>query len=161
MGSACITKKMKSKRNNIKVVPKMCFYKLYDTFNWPGNKVRWGLSLLDPVALHYLSLLGETKEPGPTWLLLSVHSGRVDHIVVLKNWLLELTLWGEHLLQKDWVKEGKNVIDICQCKQKIHFHPHESWKQQNKKRTHDQYVKVAKVGKHPVTHTHTHRHTGD
>lgn len=71
------------------------------TFDGPGHKVWRGLSLLDPVALHDLPLLGEAEEPGPARLLLPVHSGRVDHIVVLKNGLLELALRREHLLQKE------------------------------------------------------------
>lgn len=68
------------------------------TFNGPGYKVRRRFGLLDPVAFHDLTLLGEAEEPGPARLLLSVHSGRVDHVVVLENGLLEFALRREHFL---------------------------------------------------------------
>lgn len=88
-------------KTRLKADAKTFFYKLSHTFNGPGHKVRRGFSLLDAVALHDLSLLSEAEEPGAARLLLPVHSGRVDHIVVFENRLLELTLWREHLLQKD------------------------------------------------------------
>lgn len=74
-----------------------------------------GLCLLDPVALHNLSLLCETKEPGPARLLLPVHSGWVDHIVVLKNGLLKLALRREHLLRR---RENEGWR-LCGCSQKV------------------------------------------
>lgn len=56
--------------------------------------------LFDPVALHGLPLFIEAQKPGPPRLLLSVEHGAVDHIVVLKDRLLKLTLSREQLLRR-------------------------------------------------------------
>lgn len=70
---------------------------VHANFDGPGHKVRRGLGFLHPVALHDLPFFRETQKPGAARLLLPVHSGRVDHIVVLENRLLEPTFWREHL----------------------------------------------------------------
>ena len=95
----------KDQNDYFKWLSKTSLYKCSHTFNGSGHKVWWGLGLLDPVALHDLSLLGEPEEPGSARLLLPIHSGRVDDVVVLKNGLFELAFWCEHLLQKDRVKD--------------------------------------------------------
>lgn len=57
-----------------------------------------GLVLLDVIPLHDSSLLVQPKVPGPSGGLLPVHHGGVGDVVILKDRLLELTLWGKMLL---------------------------------------------------------------
>ena len=58
-----------------------------------------------------MPLLGEAEEPGSARLLLPVHSGRVDHVVVLENRLLELALRCEHFLRTDGQRSGAEDTD--------------------------------------------------
>lgn len=68
------------------------------TFDGAGHKVRARFGLLHAVPLHDDAILVEAQEPGPARLVLPVQCGRVDHVVVLKHRLLELTLCCEHIL---------------------------------------------------------------
>ena len=77
------------------------------TFNWSGQEVGGGFGLLDPIALHDLALLGEAQEPGPARLLLPVHGGGVDDVVVLEHRLFEFTLRSKHFLQRTGREEGR------------------------------------------------------
>lgn len=50
------------------------------------------------VPLHDSPLLIQPQVPGPTRGLLPVQHGRVGDVVVLKDGLLELALWGKMFL---------------------------------------------------------------
>lgn len=67
------------------------------------------LGLLDPVALHDLSVPVDADVPGPARLGLPVQDGRVRHVVVLKHTLFELTLWSEVFLKRRIEREKETV----------------------------------------------------
>lgn len=55
--------------------------------------------LLYPIALHDLAVTVDTDVPGSARLGLTIEHGGVRNVVILKHTLLELTLWGEVLLE--------------------------------------------------------------
>lgn len=56
---------------------------------------------LYPVALHDLAITIDTNIPGAARLSLTIEHGRVGHVVVLKDTLLELALRSEVLLKRN------------------------------------------------------------